>query len=107
MTDSIQSTGSLGRYQLIRPIGRGGMGVVYLAVDTELNREVAIKSFESLAEHDELAERLKQEAILLARLNHRNIIQVYDVVEDDSSLGLVLEFADGPTLAGKLRGTTT
>ncbi|MGK0373569.1 MAG: serine/threonine-protein kinase [Arenicella sp.] len=94
----------LGRYKLVRELGRGGMSIVYLAEDTELGREVAIKCVDT---HDKLtaklAERLRSEAKLLAQLNHPNIVQLYDVVEQDNILGLVIEFIGGDTLTQRLK----
>ncbi|RBP51278.1 serine/threonine-protein kinase [Arenicella xantha] len=103
MSTTIEQLKTLGRYQISRPLGRGGMGIVYLAQDTELARDVAIKCFSLDANQRDLTTRLKQEAVLLAKLNHPNVIQLYDVVEDNETLGLVMEFADGTTLRQTLK----
>jgi len=93
----------LGRYQLHSPIGSGGSSTVYLAKDTGLDREVAIKCFDIEGLDSNLIQRLRNEAVVLAQLNHPNIVQMYDVVEDEKTLGLVMEFARGATLAAKLK----
>lgn len=95
---------SIGRYTIIRELGRGGMSVVYLALDTQLGREVAIKCVDtSDATTARLADGLRAEATLLAQLNHPNIVQLYDVVEQGNTLGLVIEYAGGETLAQRLQ----
>ena len=94
---------SIGRYKIIRVLGRGGMSIVYLAQDTELERDVAIKCVDtSSAATARLAQGLRDEAKLLAQLNHPNIVQLYDVVEQDSTLGLVIEYIGGETLTHRL-----
>jgi len=93
MNQPLNQLESLGRYKLIRELGRGGMSVVYLAKDTELGREVAIKCVDTSDQATaKLAERLRSEAKLLAQLNHPNIVQLYDVVEQVNILGLVIEY---------------
>jgi serine/threonine protein kinase len=95
---------SLGRYKLVRELGRGGMSVVYLAQDPELGREVAIKCVDTQDKSTaKLADRLRFEAKLLAQLNHPNIVQLYDVVEQENILGLVIEFIGGDTLTQRLK----
>ncbi len=104
MTTPLNQLESLGRYTLLRELGRGGMSVVYLAKDTELGREVAIKCVDtSVPSAAKLAERLRSEAKLLAQLNHPNIVQLYDVVEQENILGLVIEFVGGDTLTQRLK----
>ncbi len=104
MTTPLNQLESLGRYTLLRELGRGGMSVVYLAKDTELGREVAIKCVDTSAPSAaKLAERLRSEAKLLAQLNHPNIVQLYDVVEQENILGLVIEFVGGDTLTQRLK----
>jgi len=108
MNTPLNQLGSLGRYTLLRELGRGGMSVVYLAKDTELGREVAIKCVDtSDPAAAKLAERLRSEAKLLAQLNHPNIVQLYDVVEQDNILGLVIEFIGGDTLTQRLKQAPT
>ncbi len=104
MTTPLSQLESLDRYTLLRELGRGGMSVVYLAKDTELGREVAIKCVDtSDPSAAKLAERLRSEAKLLAQLNHPNIVQLYDVVEQGNILGLVIEFVGGDTLTQRLK----
>jgi len=91
--------GAGNRYRLTRELGRGGMGVVYHAVDTVLQREVALKELPlHLGARTELAERFRQEARVLARLSHPCIVQVHDLIEDDGRLWIALEFVRGGTL---------
>src|SRR5215471_17790279 len=91
----------LGPYEVLAPIGEGGMGKVYRAHDTRLNRDVALKVLpEDLAHEPSRRRRFEQEARAVAALNHPNIVAVYDVGENF----LVSELVDGQTLvaAGKL-----
>lgn len=93
----------VGQFELIRELGRGGMGVVYLARDARLNRDVAIKSLpEHLASDPARLERFEREARMLAGLNHPNVAGIYGVEEQDGARYLVLEFIDGETLADRL-----
>jgi tetratricopeptide (TPR) repeat protein len=90
---------SLGRYRLISELGAGGMGVVHRAHDTALDREVAVKVLPpELAAHPDRRARFEREARAVARLNHPNIMQVYDVGEDDGTAFAVVELIDGDTL---------
>jgi serine/threonine protein kinase len=96
--------GKLGHFEVVREIGRGGMGVVFLARDTKLGREVAIKALpDGLAgDRDRLA-RFGQEARTLASLNHPNIASIYGLEEVDARPYLVLEYVTGETLDQVLR----
>ncbi len=108
MNTPLKPMESLGRYELVRELGRGGMSVVYLARDTELGRKVAIKCVDTQDKLTaKLAARLRSEAKLLAQLNHPNIVQLYDVVEQDNTLGLVIEFVGGDTLTQRLKQAPT
>jgi serine/threonine protein kinase len=91
---------SLGRYQLERELGRGGMGVVYCAHDPELGRPVAIKLVRGLpfAVADTLRARLLREAKVLGKLTHPNVVRVYDVGSHEGEVYLAMEYVDGPTL---------
>ena len=98
----------IGAYEVVRPIGAGGMGEVYLAHDNKLNRDVAIKVLpdEFMLDPDRLG-RFTREAQLLASLNHPNIAAIYGFEESAGSSGrriqaLVLELVDGPTLAERI-----
>ncbi|UHQ56723.1 serine/threonine-protein kinase [Microbulbifer sp. YPW16] len=89
----------IGRYKITGQLGAGGMGVVYLAIDEHLQRRVAIKRLISNPSSDTAHLRIRQEAKLLAQLNHSNIVQIYDVVEEAGKMALVMEFVDGCTLS--------
>jgi eukaryotic-like serine/threonine-protein kinase len=91
---SLASGSRLGPYEILAPIGAGGMGEVWKARDTRLNRIVAIKRLKR--EH---TARFEQEAHAIAALNHSNICQIYDVGPDY----LVMEYIEGNTLSGPLR----
>ncbi len=93
-----------GRYRIDGELGRGAMGVVYRATDTVLERTVALKELPArLTADTEYVERFKQEAKALAQLSHPNIMQVYDLVENDGRIWMALEFVDGGTLADRLK----
>ena len=104
MADSIQE---IGPYSVEAEIGRGGMGVVYRAIDTRLGRAVAIKALpEHLADDEERLARFEREARTLASLNHPNVAGIHGVEEHEGRRYLVLEYVDGETLAERLdRGT--
>jgi serine/threonine protein kinase/Tol biopolymer transport system component len=94
---------TIGSYALIRELGRGGMGVVYLATDTRLDRQVAIKALPPhLASNRDRLTRLQREAKVLASLNHPNIAAIYGLEQADGREYLVLEFIEGETLATRL-----
>src|SRR5579863_10616844 len=85
----------LGPYEIVAAVGAGGMGEVYRARDTRLDRTVAIKILpESLAGDRERLERFQQEARILSALNHPNLMAVYDVGVQDDMHFLVSEFLD-------------
>jgi Tol biopolymer transport system component len=93
----------VGVYQVAGPLGKGGMGEVYRARDTRLNRDVALKVLpELLASDPDRLARFRNEAQLLASLNHPNIAAVYGFEESPSRHALVLELVDGPTLADRI-----
>ena len=94
---------SIGPYQIERELGRGGMGEVYLAHDTKLDRQVAIKALPAhlAAEPDRLS-RFQREAKVLASLSHPAIGAIYGLEEADGHQYLVLEYIDGETLADRL-----
>src|SRR5688572_28247629 len=90
----------IGPYQILGPLGAGGMGEVYLARDKKLSRDVALKVLPDPVGHDrDRIARFTREAQLLAALNHPNIAAIYGVEESESGLALVLEYVDGETLA--------
>jgi len=89
----------LGPYQIIGPLGAGGMGQVYRARDSRLAREVAIKTLPADQSSDpERLARLEQEAWAASALNHPNIISIYDVGRVDGIFYLAMELVDGKTL---------
>jgi serine/threonine protein kinase len=94
---------AIGPYEIVREIGRGGMGVVYLARDTKLDRDVAIKMLpDEVAEDPSRLARFEREAKLLASLRHANIAAVYGLEEVEGKRCLVLEYVDGLDLAERL-----
>ncbi len=93
----------LGPYEILSPLGAGGMGEVYRAKDTKLHREVAIKVLPEVFSQDrERLVRFQREARLLASLNHPNIGAIYGLEESDGVRFLVLELVSGQTLAERL-----
>jgi serine/threonine protein kinase len=93
----------LGPYEILAAIGAGGMGEVYRARDTKLDRNVAIKVLPSaLARDPERLARFEREAKVLASLNHANIAQIYGVEESSAGRALVMELVPGQTLKGPL-----
>ena len=95
-----------GRYRIDRRLGAGGMSTVFLATDSVLEREVAIKLLaEHLAEDEDFVARFRREALAAARLQHPNVVQVFDSGEDPGSHRhyIVMEFVDGPSCADMLR----
>jgi Tol biopolymer transport system component len=94
---------TVGPYRILGRLGEGGMGEVYRAHDTRLNRNVAIKVLPEIFASDlERLARFRREAQLLASLNHPNIAAIYGLEESDRTTALVLELVDGPTLAERL-----
>lgn len=93
----------LGPYEVVRPLGAGGMGEVYRATDTKLRREVALKVLpQSVAIDPERMARFEREVQLLAALNHPNIAAIYGLEDSDSTRALVIELVEGPTLAERI-----
>jgi len=93
----------LGPYEILSPLGAGGMGEVYRARDTKLGRDVALKILPELfaSDSDRLA-RFQREAQVLASLNHPNIAAIYGLEESDAIRAIVMELVEGPTLADQL-----
>lgn len=94
----------IGGYRVVRRLGQGGMGTVFEAVDTMLERQVALKVLRSeFAGEPELAERFRTEAIILGRLNHPHIATLYGLAREGDRLFMVMEFVRGETLDGILQ----
>jgi eukaryotic-like serine/threonine-protein kinase len=94
----------LGPYEIFNPLGAGGMGEVYRARDTRLDRTVAIKVLASrLPSSAELKQRMEREARAISALNHPNICHLYDIGSQNGTDYLVMEFLEGETLAERVR----
>jgi serine/threonine protein kinase len=94
----------IGPFRIERELGRGAVGVVYLAHDTKLDRPVAIKSLPAeVMENPKARSRFRREAKVLASLNHPNIATIYDQLQEAEGVGyLILEYIPGQTLAERL-----
>jgi serine/threonine protein kinase len=93
----------IGRYRIVKELGRGAMGVVYQAVDPTIGRTLAIKTIrlrevDDPAQRDRLKERLFREARSAGVLSHPNIVTIYDMEEDDGLAYIAMQFVNGPTL---------
>jgi len=94
----------LGRYEILGALGAGGMGEVYRAKDTELDRDVAIKVLpEGMAQDPDRIARFEREARLLASLSHQNIATLHGLEEHEGQRFLIMELAEGETLAERLQ----
>src|SRR2546426_6872875 len=90
----------LGPYEILSPLGAGGMGEVYRARDPKLNRDVALKILPDIFSRDpDRLTRFTREAQVLATLNHPHIAAIYGFEESEGVPALVLELVEGPTLA--------
>lgn len=95
------------RYEIIRILGEGGMANVYLANDTILNRKVAVKVLRGdLANDEKFVRRFQREALSASSLNHPNIVEIYDVGEDDGNFYIVMEYVDGKNLKQLIKRRT-
>src|SRR6202167_3284206 len=100
---ALPSGTKLGPYEIVAPIGAGGMGEVYRAKDTRLGRDVAIKVLpEAFARDADRLRRFEQEARAVAALNHPNILAIDDIVEHDSTPFIVSELLQGNSLRVEL-----
>src|ERR1041384_6325241 len=93
----------IGRYKIVRELGRGAMGVVYHAIDPNIGRPVAIKTIQFSAvrkpeEQERLRERLFREARSAGMLSHPGIVTIYDVEQQGDLAYIAMEYVDGPTL---------
>ena len=104
---SLPTGHKLAHYEILEPIGKGGMGEVYRARDGKLGRDVAIKVLPTeFALDEQRLRRFQREAKVLASLNHPNIAAIYGLEQDESTHYLVLELVEGETLAQRIaRGT--
>ena len=93
----------LGHYAVTAKLGQGGMGEVWRATDTQLDRDVALKVLpEAFTSDPDRLARFEREAKVLASLNHPNIAQIHGIEEADDTRALVLELVEGPTLADRI-----
>src|SRR5712671_5552357 len=100
---TIPSGTKLGRYEVRSKIGEGGMGEVYLAEDTKLDRKVALKILPAeLASNRDRMERFVREAKAAAALNHPHVAHIYEIDESDGTHFIAMEFIDGQTLREKI-----
>jgi len=100
---SLASGTKLGPYEIQSPLGAGGMGEVYRAKDTRLDRSVAVKILRShLSDNPDAKQRFDREARAISSLNHPNICTLHDVGHQDGVDFLVMEFLEGETLADRL-----
>src|ERR1700760_1286992 len=101
------STIQIPGYEILRPLGTGGMSTVYLALQRSLDRKVAIKVMRrggSESDADTQGEkRFLLEGRMMAKLPHRNIVAVYDIVSNDAMAYISMEFLDGGTLSDRMR----
>ena len=104
---ALNSGTKLGRYEIRAKIGAGGMGEVYLAQDTKLDRKVALKILPAeVAAHPDRMKRFVQEAKTVSALNHPNIITIYEIEHLDSVNLIAIEFIDGETLRERMRSAS-
>src|SRR5213594_5213520 len=101
---SLDTGTRLSRYEIRSKIGAGGMGEVYLAQDTKLDRKVAIKFLpERLVADEQARKRLVREARAAAKLDHPNICSIYEVGEEDDRSFIVMQYVEGETLAARIQ----
>src|SRR6476660_2812631 len=102
---SLPAGEKLGPYEILAPLGAGGMGEVYKARDTRLNRFVAVKVLpESVARDPETLARFEREAQAVAALSHPNILAIHDFADHDGTVFAVTELLQGETLREMLSG---
>src|SRR5471030_3167335 len=102
---SLRTGARVGPYEVVSPLGAGGMGEVFRAHDVRLKRDVALKVLPISAVSDpDRRSRFDREAQVLASLNHPNIAQVFGVEDADGAPVIVMELVEGPTLADQIEG---
>ena len=107
MSEKLAVNSTISHYRIISKIGAGGMGEVYLAEDTKLDRKVALKVLpDEVAENQDRMRRFIQEAKAAAALNHPNIAHIYEIGEEDGTSFISMEYIDGNTMAELMRGQT-
>src|SRR5438552_15402361 len=100
---ALASGARLGPYQILAPIGAGGMGEVYKASDTRLDRVVAVKLLPPhWADDADMRQRFEREAQIIASLNHPNICVLHDIGHQDGHDFLIMEYLEGETLAARI-----
>src|SRR2546423_6257617 len=105
MNRELSANTTLSHYRIISKIGEGGMGEVYLAQDTQLDRLVALKFLPpDVAENQKRMQRFIQEAKAASALNHPNILTVYEIGQEDGTHFFATEFVDGVTLRQRMKG---
>src|SRR6267142_3080409 len=108
MSPNFSPGARLGRYEIKSQLGAGGMGEVYLAQDTKLDRKVALKILPAdLAANQDRMRRFVQEAKAAAALNHPNIAHIYEIGESEGTHFIAMEFIDGQTLREKIHRERT
>src|SRR5436190_8188752 len=96
---------SIGHYRIIEPLGSGGMGEVYLASDTRMDRKVALKLLpQYFTEDHERVRRFQQEARAALALNHPNIVTIYEIGQEDGTQFIASELVKGETLRARMAG---
>ena len=101
---SLEAGKKLGPYEILSPLGAGGMGEVYRGLDSRLGREVAIKILpERWTSHPQALDRFETETKALAALSHPNILTIYDCGEDDGISYAVMELLEGQTLRQRMQ----
>src|SRR5947207_12647908 len=107
MSETLGGNLTISHYRIVSKIGEGGMGEVYLAQDTKLDRKVALKILPAdVASNRDRMERFVREAKAAAALNHPNIAHVYEIGEHDGTNFIAMEFIDGLTLRELIRNDT-
>ncbi|MBO0840381.1 MAG: serine/threonine protein kinase, partial [Sciscionella sp.] len=101
-TTSQRDTDGGGRFKKVRELGSGGFGKVWLAVDQNLDRTVAVKF--AHAPDTETEQRMLREGRALAAVRHPNCVRIYDIVSEPDGLGIVMEYIEGPSLSQQVRG---